>query len=80
MATMQIKRVGVMSYAKITAVTCAAFGLIIGVIYGLIFMIFGAAMMAGSGRGSAGAGAGGIVIGLFAMIGIPIFYGILGFI
>ena len=80
MATMQIKRVGVMSYAKITAVTCAAFGLIIGIIYGLIFMIFGAAMMAGSGRGSAGAGAGGIVIGLFAMIGIPIFYGILGFI
>ncbi|HYH85465.1 MAG TPA: hypothetical protein VEX60_08275, partial [Pyrinomonadaceae bacterium] len=42
--------------------------------------IFGAAMMAGGGRNTGGAGAGSIVIGLFAMIGVPIFYGIIGFI
>lgn len=80
MAKMQVKRVGVFSYAKITAVTCAAFGLIFGIIYGLIFMVFGAALMAGAGRDGAGAGAGGIVVGLLMMIGIPIFYGVIGFI
>jgi len=77
---MQVKRVGILSYAKISAVTMAAFGLIFGVIYGLVFMIVGGAMMAGGGRDASGAGAGSIVIGLLAMIGIPLFYGILGFI
>lgn len=80
MATMQVKRVGILSYAKISAVTCAAFGLIFGVIYGLVFMIVGGAMMAGGGRDASGAGAGSIVVGLLAMIGIPLFYGVLGFI
>ncbi|MDT5157716.1 MAG: hypothetical protein QOC99_586 [Acidobacteriota bacterium] len=78
MAKMQIKRVGIFSYAKITAVTCAAFGLIFGVLYGLIIIIFGAAML--TGRNTAGAGAGSIVVGLFIMIGFPLFYAILGFI
>jgi hypothetical protein len=77
---MQIKRVGVMSYAKITAVTCAAFGLIIGILYALIFMIFGAAMLAGSGRNSTGAGMGSIFVGLIFIIAFPIFYAVLGFI
>jgi dihydroxyacetone kinase len=44
---MQVKHVGVISYAKISAVTNAAFGLLIGILYGLIFMVFGAAIMAG---------------------------------
>jgi hypothetical protein len=77
---MQVKRVGVFSYAKITAVTCAVFGLIIGVIYGLIVIIFGAAILAGAGRDSGTAGAGSIVAGLLMMIGFPIFYAIIGFI
>lgn len=80
MATMQVKRVGILSCAKIYAVTLAAFGLIFGVIYGLVFMIVGGAMMAGGGRDASGAGAGSIVVGLLAMIGIPLFYGVLGFI
>ena len=80
MAKMQVKRVGVFSYAKITAVTMAAFGLIFGVIYGLIFMVVGGAMMAGGGRGSTGAGASSLAIGLIMMIAIPIFYGFLGFV
>ena len=80
MAKMQIKRVGVFSYAKITAVTNAAFGVIIGVIYGLIFMVVGGAIMAGAGRGSAGAGAGSFFIGLLMMVVIPIFSAIAGFI
>ena len=80
MAKMQVKRVGVLSYAKIMAVTMAAFGLIFGVIYGLIFMVVGGAIMAGGGRDSGAAGASSFVIGLIMMVAIPVFYGILGFI
>ena len=79
MAKMQVKRVGVFSYAKIMAVTMAAFGIIIGVIYGLIFMIVGGAMMAGGSRDGAGAGASSLVIGLVMMVAVPVFYGVIGF-
>jgi hypothetical protein len=77
---MQIKRMGVLSLAKMYAVTMAAFGLIFGVIYGLIFMVVGGAMMAGGGRGSTGAGASSLVIGVIMMVAIPVMYGVLGFI
>ena len=80
MAKVQVKRVGVFSLAKMYAVTMAAFGVIIGVIYGLIFMIVGGAMMAGGGRDAGTAGASGLVVGLIMMVAIPVFYGILGFI
>ena len=42
MAKMQIKRMGVLSVAKIYSVVMAVAGLIVGVIYGLFFIIFGA--------------------------------------
>ncbi len=77
MATMTIKRVGVLSFAKISGIVGAGLGLIIGVIYGLIIMTIGAAMM--SGRGGPGAGFG-IIGGLLMMIMIPAFYGILSFV
>ena len=80
MAKVQIKRMGVLSCAKIYSITLAAMGLIIGVIYGLIFMVVGGAMMAGGGRDSGMAGGSSIVIGLVMMIAIPVFYGIIGFI
>jgi hypothetical protein len=60
-------------------VTMAAFGLIFGILYGLIFMVVGGAMMAGAGRNSAGAGAGSIVVGLLIMVGVPLFYAVIGF-
>ena len=77
MAKMAINRVGVLSFAKISGVVGAGLGLIIGVVYGLIIMTVGAAMM--SGRGGPGAGFG-IVGGLFAMILFPVFYGIISFV
>ena len=80
MAKVQVKRVGVFSYAKITAVTMAAFGVIIGVLYGLLFMVVGGALMAGGGRGSSGAGASSFAIGLIMMVAIPVMSGIFGFI
>lgn len=85
MATMVIKRLGVLSIAKMQAMIMLVFGIIIGVIYGLMFMAFGAMIMSmePSGRGSggaAGAGAGGFIGGLMVMIFVPIVYAIIGFI
>ena len=81
MAKVQIKRMGVFSCAKIYSITLAAMGLIVGVIYGLIFIVLGGAMMAaGGGRDSGMAGGSTLVIGLVMMIAIPVMYGIIGFI
>src|SRR5215212_868889 len=80
MTKVQIRRMGVFSCAKIYSITLAAMGLIVGVIYGLIFMVVGGAMMAGGGRDSGTAGASSLVIGLIMMVAIPIFYGVIGFI
>ncbi len=86
MAQMVIKRVGVLSIAKIYSLVMAVLGLIFGLIYGIIFILFGAAMMARSGGVESGGGAGvvgaggTVLLGLLFMIGIPLFYGVLGFI
>ena len=80
MAKMELKRVGIFSSAKISGIVGAGLGLIIGVIYGLIMMTVGAAMLTQNSSG-AGPGAGvGIIGGLIMMIVIPIFYGVLSFI
>lgn len=82
MPEMTIRRVGVLSAAKIQGLLMAAFGLIIGVIYGLFFIVFGAAMssIGPRGEGAGIGGAGSIGIGVVMMIMIPIFYGVIGFI
>jgi hypothetical protein len=82
MAEMTIRRFGVLSVAKMYGVLMFIFGMIIGVIYGLFFILFGAAMSA-MGPGGADAAAGGIgsvAIGVGFMIGMPLFYGFLGFV
>jgi hypothetical protein len=84
MAEMMVRRVGIFSVAKIEGLLMFVVGLFIGVIYGLIFIIFGAAIMASmpqrSGGDQALGAAGPIVIGIIMMIAFPIFYGIMGFI
>jgi len=82
MAEMTIRRVGVISLAKIQGFLMAVFGLIIGVIYGLLFMVLGATMSTFAPRGDSQAMGGGVsvVIGLVIMIAVPIFYGCIGFI
>lgn len=82
MAEMTVKRVGILSVAKIQALLMFVIGLIIGVIYGLVFMIFGAALtaLAPNAENQALGGVSTIVIGLIMMIAFPIFYGLLGFI
>ena len=68
MAKVQIKRMGVFSCAKIYSITLAAMGLIVGVIYGLIFMVVGGAMMAGGGRDAGTVGVSSLVAGLLMMV------------
>jgi hypothetical protein len=80
MAEMTIRRFGVLSVAKIYGLLMFIFGLIFGVIYGLFFIIFGAAMSAMGNRDATAGGVSSVVIGIAMMIGIPIMYGILGFI
>ena len=82
MAEMAIRRFNVFSVAKIQGFLAFVIGLLIGVIYGFAFMIFGAAIssLAPQGDSQAMGGVGAIVIGLVIMIAVPILYGILGFI
>lgn len=77
MATMVLRRVGVLSFAKISGIVGAGLGLILGIIYGLIFMVAGAAMMSQSDGPGAGFG---ILGGLAVMVFVPVFYGVLMFI
>ena len=77
---MIIKRIGVMSLAKLMAVTYAAIGLIFGGFVALFGLLGGGAMMA-AGADDAGMGSGIMAgMGLLAVIILPIFYGVLGFI
>ena len=81
MAEMTIRRFSVFSVARIQGLLAFVIGLLIGIIYGLFFMIFGAAMSSLAPRDSqVMGGAGAIVIGLVIMIAVPVFYGILGFV
>lgn len=82
MPEMTIRRFGVMSVAKMQALVMFVLGLVIGVIYGLIFIVFGAAItaMAPSGDAAAAGGIPTVIIGIVFMIAFPIIYGIMGFI
>jgi hypothetical protein len=82
MAEMTIRRFGVISVAKMYGLLMFIFGLVFGVIYGLILIIFGAAMsgLAGGGSDALAGGVGTVAMGIGMMIGLPIFYGLLGFI
>jgi len=81
MNRLRIKKLGVLSVAKMQGVMGLVIGLIIGVIYGLIiiaYSLLGASIL--KGNSSLAVGGGGVVVGIIAMIAIPIIYGIIGFI
>jgi len=82
MMNVTVRRVGVLSLAKIFGLITLVIGLVIGVIYGLVIMALGSAVLSqvrGGGVGDAPAFAG-VLIGLLVMIGVPLFYGALGFV
>ena len=81
MAEMTIRRFGVLSVAKMYGLLMFIFGLIFGILYGLFLILFGAAMSAlGTGREATTGGVSTVVVGIVVMIGIPIMYGVMGFI
>lgn len=78
MAMHSVSRIGVLSLAKILAVTYAFLGLFIGAVISL-FAMMGAAMGGALGQ-DAGGGLGAMIFGVGAVIVLPILYGCLGFI
>ena len=63
-----LKRVGVVSAAKVTGVLAAIFGLILGIGFALVGVHFG------GGLGSLGV----VPVWLVSLIGFPIIYGLVG--
>ncbi len=81
MNKLRIKKLGILSVAKIHGAMGFIIGLIIGVIYGLaIIAISLIGATAGRGSEALAMGGGGVVVGIIAIIGFPIFYGVFGFI
>src|SRR5205085_7783073 len=66
---------------KIFGLITLVIGLVIGVIYGLVIMALGSAFLA-QARGDVGGAPAfaGVLVGLLVMIGVPLFYGALGFV
>lgn len=81
MNKLKIRKLAILSVAKIYAVMMLVMSLLISIPYGLIIIVyalFGAGMMGGNAAFAVGGG--GVVLGIGIMIGLPIFYGVLGFI
>lgn len=75
---MVLKRIGVLSCAKISGILYAVIGLIIGAVLSL-FALVGLALGAG-GSGQPAEAVFGLLFGVGAVIILPVFYGALGFI
>ena len=81
MNKLRIRKLGVLSVAKMYALVLLVISLIISIPYGLFIIIFsltGASSI--GGQGGLALGGGGIVFGLLFMVGLPIFYGVIGFV
>lgn len=78
---MQVRRIGALSLAKVLGVIYAVFGLIFGLVFSL-FALMGAAFggMAAESGEEAAAAIFGLLFGVGAVIALPVFYGIFGFI
>ena len=70
----EIKKIDVISLAKIAGALYA----VIGFVFGIIFAIFGTVLMGFAGTDMPGAF--GLFFGVAAIIVLPIFYGVIGFI
>ena len=81
MNKLRIRKLGVLSVAKMYAVMMLVISLLIAIPYGLFIIIF-SLIGAGSAGGDAALmlGGGGIVMGLGIMIGMPIMYALMGFV
>jgi hypothetical protein len=74
--TQQLRKIGVASCAKVLAILYAIFGLLIGAVFSLIFMLTSlASTSAGLPMRS---GAFGFLFGIGSIIFFPIFYAVIG--
>jgi hypothetical protein len=80
MNKLRIRKIGILSVAKIYAVMMLAMSLIVSIPYGLMVMLFGAVMVGSGANEGMMAGGGAIVMGLLIMVGIPVFYALIGFV
>lgn len=80
MNRLRIRKMGVLSVAKLYAMMALILSLLISVPYGLIIMVFGVAMLGTGEKAGFAAGGGSILIGLLVMIGLPIFYSVVAFV
>jgi hypothetical protein len=71
---MIIKRIGPLSFAKLSAVLYAVMGLVVGGIFSLVGLAGG---FASETAGAAGVRA---IMGVAAIVVFPIFYGVMGFV
>ncbi len=81
MNKLRIKKLGVLSVAKMYASILLVISLLISIPYGLIIIVY-SLIGGGAVGGNAGlaVGGGGIVFGILIMIGLPIMYSVMGFI
>jgi hypothetical protein len=81
MSKLRIRKLGIISVAKIYAVMMLVISLLISIPYGLIIIVF-SLTGAGSlgGQQAVALGGGGVVLGLGIMIGLPIIYAVMGFV
>lgn len=81
MSKLRIKKLGILSVAKMYAVMSFVISLLIAIPYGLVIIIISLTGAAGaSGEMALLAGGGGILVGIAVMIILPIVYAIIGFI
>jgi hypothetical protein len=81
MNKLRIKKLGVLSVAKMYSAMAFVISLLIAIPYGLIIIIY--SLIGGSavgGNAGLAVGGGGIVFGILIMIGLPIMYTIMAFI
>jgi hypothetical protein len=77
---MVIRKVGVLSLGKLMGVMYAGIGLLLGLLYALIAVVGGGAMLAMGGEEGAFGGGMMMGVGLAAVVVAPIAYGLIGFI
>ncbi len=77
---MVITKVGVLSLGKLLGIMYAAIGVLFGALYALFAVVGGGAMLAMGGNEGAMGGGMMMGMGVAAVVVLPIFYGVLGFI
>jgi hypothetical protein len=82
MNKLQIKKLGILSVAKMSGLMYFVLSLLISIPYGLIIIFIALSASSSLGRQNGGfmVGGGGVVFGLVIMIALPIIYGLIGFV